>query len=167
MDGSFWATRRLLLIANYTYTQSSVTSDDSIIIGPDLQPVASNLLFEDGAPLTGQSDHLVNLQFGIEDTDSLSQATFLLSYASERVIDRGPIQGTLRQPDIVEDPGFHLDFVLRQEARLFNTRLEFKFEVRNITGENYEEFQEVDGNRIEINTYPMGRIFSLGVKAEF
>ena len=167
MEGSFWATRRLLLVANYTYTQSSVTSDDSIIIGPDLQPVASNLLFEDGAPLTGQSDHLVNLQFGIEDTDSLSQATFLLSYASERVIDRGPIHGTLRQPDIVEDPGFPLDFVLRQEARLFNTRLEFKFEVRNITGENYEEFQEVDGNRIEINTYPMGRIFSLGVKAEF
>ena len=167
MDGSFWATRRLLLAANYTYSQSSVTSDDSLIIGPDLQPVAANLLFEDGAPLTGQSDHLVNLQFGIEDTDSLSQATFLVSFASERVVDRGPIQGTLRQPDILEDPGLRLDFVLRQEARLFNTRLEFNFEIRNITGENYEEFQEVDGTRIETNTYPTGRIFSLGVKAEF
>ena len=38
-----------------------------MIIGPDLQPVAANLLFRDGAPLTGQSDHLVNLQIGIED----------------------------------------------------------------------------------------------------
>ncbi len=73
----------------------------------------------DGAPLTGQSDHLANLQIGIEDTDSLSQATFLLTYASERVTNRGPIQGLLRQPDIVERPGLRLDFVLRQEVPIF------------------------------------------------
>ena len=47
----------------------AITADDSMIIGPDLQPVAANLLFRDGAPLTGQSDHLANLQVGIEDTD--------------------------------------------------------------------------------------------------
>ena len=38
--GGFFETRRLLFIANYTYTQSQVSSDDSIVIGPDLQPVA-------------------------------------------------------------------------------------------------------------------------------
>ena len=71
--GRFFATRRLLFIGNYTYTQSQVTADASAIIGPDLQPVAADLLFEDGAPLTGQSDHLANLQLGIEDSDSLAR----------------------------------------------------------------------------------------------
>jgi TonB-dependent receptor len=167
LGGSFFDTRRLLIIGNYTYTRSSITSDDSIIVGPDLQPVAANLLFRDGAPLTGQSDHLANLQIGVEDTDSLSQMTFLVTYASERVTNRGPIQGQLRQPDFIERPGLRLDFVLRQEARLLGTRLEFKFEARNILGTDYEEFQEFGDNRIEINSYDVGRTFSLSVKAQF
>ncbi|MGZ8336711.1 MAG: TonB-dependent receptor domain-containing protein [Allosphingosinicella sp.] len=167
LGGSLFDTRRLVLIGNYTYSQSNITADDSIIIGPDLQPVAANLLFEDGAPLTGQSEHLANLQIGIEDTDSLSQATFLITYASERVTNRGPIQGLARQPDIIERPGLRLDFVLRQEAVFLGTRLEFKFEARNLTGTDYEEFQEFEDNRVDINSYAVGRVFSLGVKAEF
>ena len=79
LGGPFFSTRRILLVGNYTYTQSSVSADTRTIIGPDLQPVAANLLFRDGAPLTGQSDHLANLQIGIESTDPLSQATFLVS----------------------------------------------------------------------------------------
>jgi outer membrane receptor protein involved in Fe transport len=165
--GAFFATRRLVLIGNYTYTQSEVTSDDSLIIGPDLQPVQANLLFEDGAPLTGQSDHLANLQIGIEDTDRLSQATFLISYASERVTNRGPIQGLLRQPDIIERPGWRLDFVMRQEARIFGARAEFKLEARNLLGQDYEEFQEFEGNRIDINSYRVGTSLSLGVNIRF
>ena len=159
--------RRLLLIGNYTYTQSRVTSDGSIVIGPNLQPVAANLLFRDGAPLTGQSDHLANLQVGIEDTDSLSQATFALTYASERVTNRGPIQGELRQPDFLERPGVRLDFVLRQEVPFFGARAELKFEARNLLGQDYEEFQAVDGNRIEINSYNLGQSFSLGLTFRF
>ncbi len=165
--GGFFQTRRLLLIGNYTYTQSSVTADDSVIIGPDLQPVASNLLFEDGAPLTGQSDHLANVQIGIEDTDRLSQATFLISYASERVSDRGPILGLLRQPDIIERPGIRVDFVARQEVPIFGARAEFKFEARNLLGRDYEEFQQAGDNRIEINSYDVGQSFSLGVTIHF
>ena len=165
--GGFFTSRRLLLIGNYTYTQSSITADDSIIAGPDLQPVAANLLFRDGAPLSGQSDHLANVQIGIEDTESLSQATVLLSYASERVTNRGPVQSLLRQPDFIERPGFRLDFVLRQEVPILGVRTEFKFEARNLTGQDYEEFQEVDGNRIEINSYRVGQSFSLGVTVHF
>ena len=33
--------------------------------------------FTDGSPLTGQSDHLVNLQLGLEDTERLSQQTIV------------------------------------------------------------------------------------------
>jgi len=167
LGGDFFATRRLVLIGNYTYSQSSISADGSQTIGPDLQPVASNLLFEDGAPLAGQSDHLANVQVGIEDTDSLSQATILLSYASERVTNRGPIQGLLRQPDFIEQPGLRVDFVLRQEARIFGARAEFKFEARNIFGRDYEEFQEFGANRIDINSYRVGQSFSAGVTVRF
>jgi outer membrane receptor protein involved in Fe transport len=167
LGGRFFSTRRLIFIGNYTYTQSEIRSDDSIIIGPNLQPVAANLLFEDGARLSGQSDHLANVQIGIEDTESVSQATFLLSYASERVTNRGPIQGLLRQPDFIERPGFRLDFVARQEVPLFGARVELKFEARNLTGQDYEEFQQVDGNRIDINSYRVGQSFSLGVTVHF
>ena len=167
LGGSFFDSRRLLFIGNYTYTHSRITADNSMIIGPDLQPVPANLLFEDGAPLTGQSDHLVNLQIGIEDTHSVSQATFLLTYASERVTNRGPIQGLLRQPDIIERPGLRLDFVLRQEVPIFGNRVEFKFEARNLTGQDYEEFQQSGANRLDINSYRVGRSFSLGATIHF
>ena len=49
------------------------------------QPSAVSNIFIDGTPLTGQSDHLVNLQIGLEDTDRLSQQRLLLSYVSDRV----------------------------------------------------------------------------------
>lgn len=167
LGGRFFRTRRLLFIGNYTYSRSRVSADSSTIVGPDLQPVAANLLFEDGAPLTGQSDHLANLQLGIEDTDGLSQATIAIAYASDRVTNRGPIQGLARQPDFIEHPGVRLDFILRQEARLLGTRLEFKLEARNLTGQGYREFQSAGANLIEINSYSVGRTFSLGITAHF
>jgi outer membrane receptor protein involved in Fe transport len=167
LGGRFFATRRLLFIGNYTYSRSRVSADASAIIGPDLQPVAANLLFEDGAPLTGQSDHLANLQIGIEDTDSLSQATFAIAYASDRVTNRGPIQGLARQPDFIEHPGIRLDFVLRQDVPLFGARAELKFEARNLLGQDYQEFQQAGANRIDINSYALGQTFSLGLTVHF
>lgn len=165
--GGFFETRRLLLIANYTYTQSRVASDASIVIGPDLQPVAANLLFQDGAPLTGQSDHLVNLQLSLEDTGTLSQVTLLANYASERVTNRGPIQGINRQPDIVESPGLRLDLVARQAARIFGGEAEFQVEVRNILGQDHDEYQQAGSNRISVNSYDVGTSFSFGVSVKF
>lgn len=167
LGGDFFSTRRLVLIGNYTYTQSKLKVDDSMIVGPNLQAVAANLLFKDGAPLTGQSDHLANLQIGIEDTDKLSQATILLTYASKRVVDRGPIQGELRQPDIIEKPGFRLDFVAREGVTFLGTEVELKFEARNITGTRHQEYQQSGANRIDINTYDVGRSFSLGAQIKF
>lgn len=165
--GEKFANQRLLLVANYTYTRSRVKADGSQVIGPDLQPVAANLLFEDGAPLTGQSDHLVNIQFGIENTDRLAQATFLLTYASERVTERGPIQGSLRQPDIIEKPGLRLDFVAREAVQFLGRSAEIKLEARNLLGQDYEEYQQFEGNRIDINTYKVGRTISAGLSFTF
>jgi hypothetical protein len=64
-------------------------------------------------------------------------------------------------------PGVRLDFILRQEARLLGARREFKLKARNLTGQDYREFQRAGDNVIEITSYAVGRTFSLGVTAHF
>lgn len=161
-------TKQLILVTNYTYTQSELkvaAGDTTRIFTAGVGPIENDaaLFFNSGDPLTGQSDHLLNMQFGFEDQDKLQQFTFLLNYASERVTRRG----TAGLPDIVEDPGFTLDFVARQELALFKLPLELKFEARKIFGRGNFEYQQVGENRIEINTYDVGTSFSLSVSAEF
>ncbi|RYD42586.1 MAG: TonB-dependent receptor, partial [Sphingomonadales bacterium] len=123
-DSPFWASRRLVLIGNYTFTKSEIkvgADDKTVINGVTLN--AADFFF-DGSPLTGQSDHLVNVQIGLEDQDNLSQQTLLLTYASPRVTSRGPSG----QPDIREKPGISLDFVARQGFSLLDKEIELKFE---------------------------------------
>ncbi len=160
--GAFWAARRAVLIGNYTYSKSEIKvgdGDTTTAAGSGGVPVAASLVFDDGAPLTGQSKHIANLQLGLENTDRLSQQTFLLSYASRRVTNRGPNN----QPDLVEEPGLRLDFVAREGFEMWGREGEIKFEARNLTGENYEEFQRLNNSRIDNNTFDLGRTFSLGV----
>jgi hypothetical protein len=40
-------------------------------------------------------------------------------------------------------------------------------EARNIFGRDNFEFQEVNGNRAELNTFDVGTSFAIGLKAEF
>jgi outer membrane receptor protein involved in Fe transport len=166
----FFSTRRLMLSLNYTYTQSKIKADDTLVPSPIqngsgvavMRP--ANLIFRDGAPLTGQSDHLVNFQFGIEDTESLSQLTLLVNYASERVTNRGPNL----LPDIIEKPGFRLDLVARQGIKVLGGEFELKFEARNLTGTKYNEYQDFgDHGLVYINRYRLGRVFSIGASAKF
>ncbi len=162
--GGFWESKRIVAVANYTFTQSEiqVQADDLVTVFPS-GPQPSTNFFIDGVPLTGQSDHLVNMQLGLEDLDKLSQLTLLLSYASQRVTSRG----TSNLPDIIEDPGLRLDFVARQAVDLGGRPFELKLEARNITGRDNFEFQTNGTNRIEINTYDVGRSFSFSVSTEF
>lgn len=163
-SGGFFGSRRGVLVANYTYTKSelSVGANDLVSIYQVGNMPASNY-FGDGSPLTGQSDHLVNLQFGLEDTDNLSQQTILLTYASKRVTSRGP-GGTA---DIYEYPGFNLDFVMRQGITLGGIETELKLEARNITGRKYQEYQANGDNRIYYNRYDMGTNFSASLSVKF
>ena len=151
--GGFFETKELAVFANYTWTTSEieVAGGDTTQLFPGGATQASNL-FADGVPLTGQSDHLANFQMSLEDTDRLQQFTLLLNYASERVTSRG----TAGLPDILEDPGLTVDFVVRQGVDLFGNEAEFKFEARNIFGRDNEEFQTNGVDRAEINTYDVG-----------
>lgn len=164
--GGFFTTRRLVALANYTYTTSKVEvrpgDTVAVYLGRVSIEPATNY-FTDGSRLTGQSDHIANLQLGIEDTDKLSQQTLLLSYASERVVSRGG--GGM--PDIIERPGLRLDFVMRQGLEFLGREVDVKLEARNLTGRRHEEFQQAGANRIEINTYDVGRSFSASLSVKF
>jgi outer membrane receptor protein involved in Fe transport len=161
---SFFGSRRAVVIGNYTFTDSQieVKEGDSTQVFPLGAQRAGNY-FVDGSQLTGQSDHLVNLQLGLESPGRLSQQTILLSYASDRVTSRGA--GGL--PDIYESPGLRVDLVAREAFTLFSTDLEAKLEVRNIFGENYEEFQERGGNKVFYNRYDIGTTFSASLTMSF
>lgn len=164
--GGMFASRRFTSIVNYTYTKSKLRVKEGDTTSYYLA-ASSNALeyFRDGASLTGQSEHIANVQFGLEDTDKLSQQTLLLSYASKRVTSRGLVN--TGQPDIYEDPGLRIDFVARQGFDLFGKELELKFEARNLTGRKHIEYQQVAGNRIDVNTYDVGRTFSLSASLKF
>ena len=163
-DG-FFATRRGVFIGNYTWSNSKlkVGGDDPVKAFPFTGATLASQFFRDGAPLTGQSDHLVNVEFGLEDTEKLSQQTILISYASDRITRRGPSG----QPDIFEKPGIQVDFVARQGFPLFGKELEIKFEARNIFGTKYKELQQNGDNTIYYNLYKTGTTFSLGGSLKF
>lgn len=159
------ASRRIFVNANYTYTDSRINLGDGdttlFPITGEVRPASD--LFRDGQPLTGQSDHVANLQIGLQDQDSLSEQTLLINYASDRSTQRGP-NGL---PDLVERPGLRFDFVMRQGFAIRGIPLEAKFEARNITNVKYQEFQTLNSSRVDINTYELGRTFQLGLTARF
>lgn len=166
IGGDFFAVRRFVAAGNYTFTKSKlkVGANDSVSVFGAASTIANDY-FRDGAPLTGQSDHIVNLQLGLENQDRLSQQTFLLSYASDRVVSRG-LNGSPPQPDVIESPGFQLDFVWREGLKVLGTEFEIKLEARNILERGHEEFQKSGSNRIDINSYDLGTSFALSVSAK-
>lgn len=44
---------------------------------------------------------------------------------------------------------------------------EFKFEVRNILGRKFQEFQELDGNKVFYNRYKIGTTISASLTVAF
>jgi TonB-dependent receptor len=166
LEGDLWATRRLLVAGNYTYSKSElqVSANDTVAVFASSSTRATDF-FRDGAPLTGQSEHVANLQIGLEDSGRLSQQTLLINYASKRVTSRG--LANTGQPDIFEHPGLRIDFVVRQGVEVAGRDVELKLEARNLTGRKYKEFQTADGNRVDINTYNVGRVFTLSASTTF
>jgi len=163
-DSAFFANRRAIVIGNYTWSDSKIEvkpGDTAALFGTATQ-AASNF-FADGAPLTGQSQHLANIQLGFEDSASLSQQTLLISYASDRATGRG----AAGLPDVIESPGVSVDFVARQGLDLFGQEIELKFEARNLLRREFREFQERGGNRIYFNRHDAGAKFSFSVSTSF
>ncbi len=166
--GGWFETKQLVLSTNYTYTQSELkVGDEDIILDQNgtAIPFAANRIFTDGAALVGQSDHLINLQLGLEDLDILQQFTVLVSYASERPVFRSL---ELSAPDVVEKPGINLDLVARQGFSVAGTEAEFKLEARNLLGTRHQEYYvNSTGLRVDSNTYDIGQSFSASLSITF
>lgn len=159
---------RFFVNANYTWTDSEVTSGNRGITLYNGNTLPANLVVVDGSPMQGQSDQLANLQFGLENGNG-DQATLLLGYASERIAARGTFDanGVQRQPALMQDPGTMLDLVLRRKVSLWDTDLTLAFEARNLLGEEYHEYQELGGGRIDVNRFDLGQSYSFSVEAKF
>jgi outer membrane receptor protein involved in Fe transport len=167
-DMGGWLTeRRVVLVANYTYSNSKlkVGANDTTAVYAASSGIATDY-FRNGAPMTGQSDHLANLQIGFENTERLSQQTLLVSYASNRVVSRG-LNGSTPQPDIIEKPGVQLDFVAREGVDFMGQDVELKFEARNLLGTRHREFQQSGDNTLEFNTYDVGTVIAFSAQLNF
>ena len=160
---------RLFANANYTWTQSKVRAGNGDRVALYNGAVlAAPLVVRDGSAMQGQSDHLANLQLGLENPAG-DQLTLMLGYASERISARGTFDaaGVQRQPALMQDPGLSLDLVARKQFTLWGTDLTLSLEARNLLGEQYHEYQELGGGRIDVNRHELGRDFAASIEARF
>ena len=56
---------------------------------------------------------------------------------------------------------------MREGVNLLGVPTEIKFEVRNMTGTKYQEYQELGENRVYYNRYNVGTMLNLGASVKF
>jgi len=169
IDQIWFNDRDWLFSANYTYTETEITATaDDLVAGPfSTVPVRGDLFGLDGAQLQGTPENIFNLQFGWES--DVEQATLLLNWVDERILQRGRPDGTSRIADVLEDPGIQLDFVYRRDLSFGGKDLTLGLSARNLLGEKNEEYQLNGGElgRTEFNTYERGTSLSASLTAKF
>lgn len=164
-EGAFFANKKWMLSANYTRTQSEVDvqAGDKVAFNlTNYQPVDASIYIRKGSRLQGQSDHLANLQFGWDDSESGSQATILVTYVSDRISARA----SGGEPDIIQEPGTQIDFVYRKKITVNERDYNVSLEARNLTNTEYREYQEQKG-RVYIDRYEPGSSISLSLSTSF
>ncbi|WP_407352256.1 TonB-dependent receptor domain-containing protein [Luteimonas sp. R10] len=165
IEANWWGDNRLYFSGNYTWSNSEVEVKEGDTVHPYgfAQPVDAALFVRDGSQLQGQSDHIANLQVGIESETTRTQATLIANYVGERITARG----RPGQPDYIEKPGTTLDFVLRKGFNLGDTEMSIGFSARNILDTEYQEYQERGGNRADVYRYEPGVSYTLSLSASF
>jgi TonB-dependent receptor len=165
-EGPLFDGKRWMIGANYTYTNSDIKVSQGDVVFPLAGAGASRPASDyvkDGSQLQGMSEHLANIQFGYENVETRSQATILATYVSERISARG----RPGQPDLVQDPGVTVDFTYRRAFDVKGRELEFTFKARNLLGEDYQEYQQLGGGRVDNNKYDLGQSFSVSLSTKF
>ncbi len=179
LKGRFWDSKDFIVRSNYTFADSTVSADGNVLI---VTPPAGNStvftpvggadgisaagIYVDGRKLQGQSDHLANLQIGIEDYDKGYEATLLLNYSSERIRSVGGSAGRII-PDIIEQLPVSLDFVFNYDFELRGGAYELGLKVQNILGDQYEATQSFEGDTVTIDDYEIGTTFAASLKRRF
>lgn len=169
--GTRFASKDLVFKANYTWSQSDVSADGTVISSvvntatgatPVVIPGAGAVV--DGRSLQGQSNHLFNLQLGTQDLDKNERITLLVNWASSRIRQTEDLSRGL--PAVIERPPVSVDFVFSRDIETYLGGVwQLGFQVRNILGEDYDATQLFnDGTVSEFDTYRFGRTLSLSVK---
>lgn len=158
-------TFRLFANANYTWSKSSINvkAGDTVQWFMHPEPVDAALWVNDGERMQGQSDHIANLQFGLESPNSRSQAMLIANYVSDRVAAR--TDGG--QPDYMERPGTTVDLVLRKQVPLWSSNATLSFSARNLLDTDYREFQRLGDTSIDVYRYKRGVSYSASVSIAF
>ncbi|MGB3392149.1 MAG: TonB-dependent receptor [Stenotrophomonas sp.] len=159
---------RLYFATNYTWSNSEVRAKaGETVIPPGFStPQAATTFVKDGSRMQGQSDHIANLQLGVESTSADLQATLIANYVSERI----SVRGRPGQPDYMEDPGTTVDFVLRKGLPIRGwdwVKPSLKLSVRNLLDAEHKEYQQRNGNRIDLYRYDPGISWDLSLTLEF
>ncbi|HBT35920.1 MULTISPECIES: TonB-dependent receptor domain-containing protein [unclassified Hyphomonas] len=165
----FFDDREVQVKTNYTWSDSEIGADGEVAfnIGTNLNPVRGTTTaagrLEDGRRMQGQSEHLFNVQLGLLNEEAQSEYNLLFNYVSERI--RSGENGNL--PAILEQPPMTVDFVWNKRFQSGSGQYEFSLNIENILQEDYEAFQERGGDRVDVDTYEQGTIFSIGLKRMF
>jgi outer membrane receptor protein involved in Fe transport len=163
-EQSWLSTKDFTVAANYTFSESEISiKPDDVVIRQNGTVLPASFLIQDGRPLQGHSRHLLNFQVGYDDIENNEAATLLVNFASRRI--RATAPQTL--PEIYERPPISLDFTYSRSFNVFAGEYEFGFKAENILGSRYEATQEFGGVKINVDTYKLGRSFSLSLKRHF
>ena len=174
LKSDFWGGKDFVLRSNYTYTDSSVSAiGDVSITPPSVNPaqgvtplgLSASGLYTDGRALQGQSDHLANLQLGIDDYENGWEATLLLNYTSERIRAVEDLSNGL--PSILEQLPLSLDFVYNHDLDIGGGEYTFGFKVQNILGDGYEASQTLGNSTIIVDDFDIGTTFAASLKRKF
>ena len=174
LASEWWAGKDFVLRSNYTYTDSSVSANGDVsITPPSVNPaqgvtplvLSASGLYTDGRPLQGQSDHLANLQLGIDDYENGWEATLLLNYSSERIRAVEDLSNGL--PSILEKLPLSLDFVYNHDLNIGGGDYTFGFKIQNILRDGYEATQTLGDSEIIIDDFDIGTTFAASLKRRF
>ncbi len=166
-DWGWLATKDIIFNTNYTYLDSEVDNNGTIVrfdgAAVGFSEFDADRVIEDGAQLPGQSEHLLNIQFGYDDFEARSTARLLLNFADERVLY---YKAEGRQ-DTIEQPPVSLDFRYSRAFDLFERELEVAFSARNLLDDGYRSFRDTVNGEEDVISYDLGQSFSVSLTGRF
>ncbi len=165
------ADRDFVVKTNYSYTNSEVSADGDVLTASfnagsiEQNVIAGESFIIDGRRLQGQSDHVVNAQFGYDNEAAGSSFRILFNYASDRI--RTTESLVANQPAIIEQPPLSLDLTYSKDFNFKGGLYTLGLSAKNLTGANYSATQSGTENTIVVDSFDRGQSLSVSIKRSF